>query len=123
MNRLILNIGLNVGVNEPTNQLSRTLYTLDSQFYYNTIVDIKVSENFGSWGKERVLVLCLNTVVEEADLFIPNLEKLCEKLSQDAIAFTFNGVGHIAFNPNYTGEKFIFNPDYFKVFQGKEQKV
>lgn len=123
MNKLILNIGLNVGDTEPVNQLSKTLGQLDSHFNYSDIIDIKVSENTGSWGKERVLVLEIKTILDAYYLFERGLEKLCDKLNQDAIAFTFNDVGYIAFNPNYKGEKFVFNPDYFKVFGEQDKKL
>lgn len=124
MNRLILNIGLNVGETEPANQLGLTLLSLQNRFIsFMLPIDIKVSENFGSWGKERVLVLEMDTYKLNIDGFKSVISLVCTDLRQDGIAFTIDGEGYIVFNPNYKGEKFAFNPDYFKVFREENKKL
>lgn len=120
MSKIIFNIGLNVGTEEPTEQLSNTLKALNNLYEYNDMTNIRVSENFGSWGKERVLVVEFNSIMTSC---IPYLERLCVTLKQDAIAFTFNGNGFIAYNPNYKGKRVKFNADYFKVFREENKKI
>ena len=41
------------------------------------------------------------------------VEYLTTIFTQDCIAVKINDVGHLVYNPEYTGEKFEFNNEYF----------
>lgn len=110
MKKVVLNIGLNVGAEEPKQQLSRTLISLLGYF---ALTNVRVEEEgIYKGSEERTLVAYFDSSSEET--LIQALTYWCGDLKQEAIAYKVNGVGAIAFNPNYTGEKFPFDQKYFK---------
>ena len=110
MKKVVLNIGLNVVAEEPQQQLSRTLICILGYF---ALTNVRVEE-IGVYkeGEERTLVAYFQTSSEEN--LVEALTYWCRDLKQEAIAYKVNGVGAIAFNTNYTGEKFPFDQKYFK---------
>jgi hypothetical protein len=109
-----LNIGLNVGDAEADNQLNKTISAI---IKYEHIHDIKVVEKKGSsdWADERTLVVSIKGDVSMGSHYYIDLCRLlCEELNQEAIAFMIRDRGYIAFNPNYKGEEYEFNINYFK---------
>lgn len=109
MKKVVLNIGLNVGTEEPKQQLSRTLTCLLGYFALTSVRVEEVGIYKGS--EERALVGYFETSSEEN--LVEALVYWCKDLKQEAIAYKLNGVGAIAFNPNYTGEKFPFDQQFF----------
>jgi hypothetical protein len=113
MNQAILNIGLNVGDTEPTNQLRLSLQAIMD---FDIITNVKVADGVGDWGNERTLVVALNNTMGK-HYFEELLIVLCRILKQDAISYkTSSGQCGLVFNENYEGERFEFNPDYFITF-------
>lgn len=117
MKNLVVNIGLNVGNEEPTNQLKTTMDILSHMFDF-TSKDFRIHE--GQWQtdegvvEERVLVVELNVGNLTVVSVKPLLESICEGLVQEAIAYRLNGVGHMAFNDEYEGERFEFKDEFFR---------
>lgn len=113
MNQAILNIGLNVGDTEPTNQLRLSLQAIMD---FDIITNVKVVDGVGDWGNERTLVVELKNTMG-GHYFKELLVVLCRMLKQDAIAYkTSQGKSGLVFNENYKGERYTFNPIYFKDF-------
>ncbi len=110
MKEFVLNIGLNVGYIEPRIQEDSTLFHVE-QLFGNMVTEI-VDNNSGDWGKERVCKVYGKTKLDLIT-FLKELQKLAQNLKQDAIAFKYDGYGHIVFNRNYKGEFYEFNQDYF----------
>ncbi len=121
MKNLVVNIGLNVGNVEPLFQLKKTTDTLESAMTFNT-KDARI--HTGQWESveedgtrtiidERVLVVRVDVGEMTALSLAIIFEAICSSTKQDAIAFKLDGVGHIVFNKDYTGERFEFNPNYF----------
>lgn len=109
MKTLILNVGLNVNGVQPANQMETTLNELRKLFYgFPYLLTIKEHEG-SDWEAEQVAVMR----IEGVSLNKTILESLCQRLNQDAIAYEYNGEGGIVFNPNYQGERYKFNPEYF----------
>ncbi len=109
MEKVVVNIGLNIGVEEPKQQLSRTLISL---LGYYALDKVRTDEEGVYKGSgERTLIACFETTSSESLEKV--LEYLCSDLKQECIAYKLNGVGAIAFNRNYEGEKFEFNEEYF----------
>jgi len=50
---------------------------------------------------------------EPVDTLRDMLKALTLTMTQDAIAFRFNGAGELVFNPDYTGELYKFDENYF----------
>lgn len=102
MNKIEINIGLN---NNPL-PASEILKYFDISDEHNV--------QLGEWvgADEPTLVIEINRDIEyyRVKMFIINLTK---RLTQEAIAFRFNGVGEIVFNENYTGERYPFDEAYF----------
>lgn len=109
MKKVVVNIGLNIGAEEPKQQLSRTLTSL---LGYYALDKVRTDEEGVYKGSgERTLIACFEAsclgTLKEA------LEYLCSDLKQECIACKVNGVGAIVFNTNYEGERFEFNEEYF----------
>jgi len=112
MNKVILNIGLNVGNVEPTKQLNTTLHILTTLSFSLTSVKVHENSEYNENG-ERCLVVYFDT---EFDLTLISIliDAVCEHLEQQCIAVKFNGVGKLVYDSNYNGERFDFVEKYFK---------
>lgn len=107
MNKIEMNIGLN---NNPSTA-ERLTGALQSYFEGSTV---RTQVQTGEWdgGDEPTLVVELYNDISEFELrefVVFNTIAL----TQDAIAFRFNGVGELVFNDNYTGERYPFDEKYF----------
>lgn len=111
MNKAILNIGLNVGNEEPHEQLTGALLQIAR---YEVISNVKVVDSKGSdWNDERTLVVEIHNTMGE-QYFQNLLNVLCRNLKQDAISYkTSSGKSGLVFNDSYEGERFKFNEAYF----------
>lgn len=106
MKKVVVNIGLKVGNEEPKQQLSITLRELAN--FELTSVRLE-EEGIYKGNKERTIVAYLDVP------FYNNLfETMAWVLNQESIAYKIEGEGKIAFNPWYEGEKFPFEQKYFK---------
>ncbi len=112
MNKIIVNVGLNVGKFEPKYQLDNTLSCLSSMFTINN-VKVVIGEYEGQ--KERTLVAEVETG-NNLGLFTYLLMMLAENLEQECIAFTYNGDGNVAHSPQMKGKEIVFNKDFFTDF-------
>lgn len=115
MNEIVLNIGLNDNNGEVVvNALGITTLEFRRAFkgfpYLFTILQGDVTD----WGAEEVLVAKVNLCDYSRNVLNNILSYMCFKLNQDAIAYTYNGEGFIAFNPNYEGKQYRFNKKFFK---------
>lgn len=112
MNKVILNIGLNVGNEEPTKQLNKTLQLISAPLF--KVVSVKVHENseYNENG-ERCLVVYMNHSLP-IEYLKAAIETVAELLQQQCIAVKFNGIGFLAYDENYKGERFDFVEKYFK---------
>ena len=99
-----LNIGLN---NNPktTEEITQTLNKLVGR------APVKRSLVDGEYKGDVEPTLVL--VYENERLTRVQLQTLCEQTTQEAIALKRDGKGRLVFNPNYRGQKFTFNQDYF----------
>ena len=109
MKKVVVNIGLNIGAEEPQQQLSRTLVSLLGFFALTSVRVEEVGVYKGS--NERTLVAYFQTSSLEDTKKV--LMYLCGDLRQEAIAYKFEGVGALSFNPSYTGEQFPFDQQFF----------
>lgn len=106
--KLILNIGLNVGNEEPTRQLTNTLLLLSNKFI---VRNTKIVEGIN----ERTLVVEIYLPVYVPHDTQKTLEEISYELEQKYITYTINNtVGNIAYHPHYIGEKMRFIKKYFK---------
>lgn len=98
--KTIINIGLNVGTQEPAGQLRKTLKLIQPKQF--TIQS-------GTWQgiTERTLIAEIG-----AEKF-KELERICNELQQDAIAYKAGRKTGLIFNTDYTGEKYQFQETYF----------
>ena len=109
MKKVVVNIGLNIGNEEPKQQLSRTLTTLLGRF---ALTSLRVEEVGVYKGKEeRTLVAYFET--SSLENLIEGLVDACHSLNQEAIAYKLEGVGAVVFNPRYEGEQFPFDQQFF----------
>jgi hypothetical protein len=112
MNNLVVNIGLNVGNLEPNSQAHETLSKFLELFHVKSN-GFKVDKSSWEGATERVLVFKTNAGRLSSLAISSILSMLCLSLNQDAIAFKLNGEGFLAFNPNYSGERYTFSEEYF----------
>jgi len=106
MKKVVVNIGLKIGTEEPQQQLSRTLSSLLKDV---VLTNVRVEEEGVYKGNsERTLVAYF-----EVDSLGLLLNTLAWQLNQEAIAYKVDGVGGVAFNPWYKGEQFTFDQQFF----------
>tara|TARA_R100000406_G_scaffold58601_1_gene40497 strand:- start:1000 stop:1350 length:351 start_codon:yes stop_codon:yes gene_type:complete len=68
----------------------------------------------GDWEPENILIAEIRTNAVSIKELNKRLESLALVLNEDSIAVSVLGdEGYLVFNPNYTGEKYDFNIDYF----------
>ena len=105
MNKIEINIGLG---NNPF-----TAQQIVSPFV-TEFTSIKHNVQVGEWDGADELTLVMEFYTDESiDIFRKAMQSLTKTLTQDAIAFRFNGVGELVFNDNYTGERYDFDENYF----------
>jgi hypothetical protein len=109
MKNIVVNIGLNIGAEEPQQQLSRTLTCLLGYFALTSVRVEEVGVYKGS--EERTLVAYFEASSEES--LVEALAYWCRDLKQEAIAYKVNGVGEIIFSTRYEGEQFPFDQQFF----------
>ena len=98
-----INIGMN---NNPMNKGELVNYIATEFDLMAYIFDW--SEYNGA--KEETFVGTINIGNKDA---VKVAEGLCELLTQDCIAIEVGGVGHLVYNPNYKGERYEFDNQYF----------
>lgn len=115
MNNLTFNIGLNVGQNEPTNQLSMTINMLLMSFRIN---DIKIVSGTYECPKdgtiyERTLIVQATSPSQSIRSIISTIGMISQELSQDAIAVKINNVGHLIYRSDWDNVQPAFDEKYF----------
>ena len=95
-----INIGLNVGQQEPAGQLRKTIKLIQPKQF--TIQS-------GTWQgiTERTLIAKIGIKK------FRELESICNELQQEAIAYKAGRKAGLIFNTGYTGERYQFNQNYF----------
>ena len=105
MNTIKLNIGLENNPYEFADVLTfvnelATLHSFRKEVgeYNGELERTFVSSLFSEYSEERIL---------------KQIELLTIAFTQDCIAVKINDVGYLVYNPEYKGEKFEFNNEYF----------
>ena len=85
---------------------------------YADLLDYReVQSEGGDWEPEPIYWVEFEILHDCVDRFKRALESICTVLHEDAIAVAIVspsiGEGTILFNPNYEGERYDFNLDYF----------
>lgn len=105
MNKIEINIGLN---NNPCTAQENVMY------FVSLYTSVKHNVQTGEWDGADEPTVVMELYTNESINDVRNLlEVLTEILTQDAIAFRFNGDGELVFNDNYTGERYPFDEKYF----------
>ena len=108
MNTIKLNIGLENNPKSFTEVSKNTNWMLCFGLFESR-------EEVGEYeGKpERTAVIKLTNDVDSESTVIEFVEYLTTIFIQDCIAVKINDVGYLVYNPEYKGEKFEFNNEYF----------
>lgn len=115
MNEIVLNIGLNDSYGEVVvNAFESTASEFRKAFGHLPYLLTTQQGEATNWDAEEVLLAKVQVGEMSRKLLNNILEYMCFKLNQDAIAYTYNGVGFIAFNPNYEGRQYHFDKKFFK---------
>lgn len=112
-NVLELNIGLLRNTDKQENRVVGIYNNLKKDFGEH---DYRIADGIGDWGKERTYVARVPLQSSNIELINTILEYMCIDFNQDAIAYMINGVGYMAFNPSYKGERYEFNIEYFEKY-------
>lgn len=112
-NLLELNIGLLRNIDNQPNKVEDITSSINKDFGKH---DFRLVNANGNWGEEQTYVAIIPLQSENIELVNLLLEYLCIEFNQDAIAYMLNGKGKMVFNPNYKGEKFDFNINYFEKY-------
>jgi hypothetical protein len=115
MQSFYLNIGLNVRNIEPQTQLSRTIRGLLNNKELSSFHDIKVVESTYKGKRERTLYVLLDNFLDCDILHLQTIiSMLAKDLQQESIAFYHPEHKELIYNPDYKGEKLVFDMQYFK---------
>lgn len=102
MSKLILNVGLN---NNPYGY--DVLRDYFSEYKGAKVVEYAVGEWDGNSEPTCVVSIEMDGDVREF------VERLCGWTTQTAIAVKVDGVGDLVYEPNYQGERYVFDERYF----------
>lgn len=105
MNKIEMNIGLN---NNP--YTAHDIVTRFVSAYTSVKHNIQVGEWDGADEPTLVMEFYSESSLENMRAMIQGLVYV---LTQDAIAFRFNGDGELVFSSHYTGERYEFDENYF----------
>jgi hypothetical protein len=115
MQSFYLNIGLNVGNIEPQTQLSRTVRGLLNNKELSIFNDLKVVESTYQGMKERTLIVSIDNFLDCDILHLQTIiSMLAKDLKQESIALYHPDHAVLIYNPDYKGEKLVFDMQYFK---------
>lgn len=115
MQSFYLNIGLNVGDIEPQTQLSRTVRGLLNNKELSSFLNIKVVESTYQGMRERTLVVQVDNFLECDILHLQTIiSMLAKDLQQESIVFFHEEHEELIYNPDYKGDKLVFDMQYFK---------
>lgn len=113
--KVVLNIGLNVGQSEPTNQLNSTLdaLLLDYKVRNFKVVEGTYKDSEGQTVIERTLAIEL--FIDQPSFDIPiRLKTLAYQLNQDCIAYKIdNKVTGLSYRSGWISDKQDFDSNYF----------
>jgi hypothetical protein len=112
-NLLELNIGLLRNTDKRPNDVSYITSVIKEDFGNH---DFRLVSANGNWGEEVTYVASVPLLSSSVGLIDTILRYMCVEFNQDAIAYMLNGKGKMVFNPNYMGEKFEFNINYFEKY-------
>lgn len=101
---IVFNIGLNNNPYKVKEILARLNYLVDDTY---TSYKTGIGEYVGA--EEPTLVVSY----DDPKVSSIKLEILCMWLQQECIAYKLGGVGYMAFNPKYTGERYKFDEQFF----------
>ena len=104
--KILLNIGLN---NNPYS--IGAIKALLSQ--KTTILNSQLYDGFYKEPQEPTLVISLSFPDQKLSSVIQYIESLCIELTQECIPVLSDSFELLVYNPNYTGEKFKFDNQYF----------
>jgi len=115
MEKVVLNIGLNVGSTESYGQLNSTLLLI-TKLHGLLLEDLKIVEGTWMGNKERTLVASLMCVKIDRPFLIDCLNSVCKTLEQDAIATKLiysdeSTESFLVFQNGFSVD--LFNPDFF----------
>ena len=105
MNKIEINIGLN---NNPFTAQEIVMP------FVSSYTSVKNNVQVGEWegADEPTVVMEFYTDSSQNDIRVM-IQGLVYVLTQDAIAFRFNGDGELVFSSHYTGERYEFDENYF----------
>lgn len=106
MNYIKLNIGLE---NNP-----KTISELTDLLKIKWIVinNLAIKEGEFNGNPERTLVIEGETKLKK-EFILKMIEHICKVATQESIAVKINGEGILVFNPEYKGERYEFNENFF----------
>jgi hypothetical protein len=82
--------------------------------FVSSYTSVKHNVQVGEWEGADEPTVVMEFYSNEPVNDLRNLtEALTDTLTQEAIAFRFNGEGELVFNGNYTGERYPFDEQYF----------
>lgn len=113
--KVVLNIGLNVGNSEPTNQLNDSLGALLIDYTVRNvrILEGEYKDSEGHKISERTLVVELYIAQPNFDIPI-RLKTLAYQLNQDCIAYKIdNKITGLSYRNGWTSQKQEFDFNYF----------
>ena len=105
-----INVTLNIGLeNNPLTEYDIIKILWISGLAYSKS-RIEIGEYLGK--PERTLVIEAKYIRTEKDM-IDLVKGLCLILKQECIGLMIGDVGYLVYNPEFKGERFDFNKDYF----------
>jgi hypothetical protein len=97
-------IQLNIGLNNNPYLFEQCSNILQDMFNCKTRLDYSKWEN----NPEPTVVVKIDGTVE-----YEQIEVLCLFFTQDAIALKISGFGCLVYRPDYVGERYSYNEEYF----------
>jgi hypothetical protein len=99
----IINIGLN---NNPYDVVD--IISLLNQLFGDTPIVFSIDDGIYNGAIEPTLAIAYDDSIDNT-----TIETICLLLTQTCIAVKRDGIGELVYVPDYTGEKYIFDEQFF----------
>lgn len=106
-------ITVNIGLNNNTMTYEDVKYYFEKKSPYKLINHKLYTGEYNNLP-EPTFVGNLTTPYARYSKIINDFENICSVMNQECIAISCKGMDTMVFNPNYSGEKFKFNKNFFE---------
>jgi len=106
----------NIGLNNNPYTATLIIDAITTAFPHNEGYIVAYREHMGEWEGKPEPTLVIEVIGEQdAESMVALTKMMCIAFTQDAIAVRNDGDGHLVYRPEFTGDRYEFNSEFFHV--------